>query len=263
MARFVALDRDQELPTSGLRFDIHPLPDAAIDVVADDGRPVAIPIFTAFTIDDAKGRHAVNEDPVTFARALAISGAPIIGGVATMDGRLDLILPDGVRVSVPGGRHENWRVEIDGTTWLPQPGTGLAAWLPDLTFDASESADDVVNAYLRDYRSSEESDGSAWDEVDGDVSYGGHEQLWSRLLELIRLARDEMELHYIAAGPLEDLLNQGGKAFIDRVEQEAGRDPKFKRAVAGVWLAKKRGQIWDRVQALLYGDERDAASTVR
>jgi hypothetical protein len=56
---------------------------------------------------------------------------------------------------------------------------------------------------------------------------------------------------YIAAGPLEELLNHHGPRFIDRIEAEAERDPKFLRAVAGVWLRPRHGETWDRIQAVL------------
>lgn len=39
----------------------------------------------------------------------------------------------------------------------------------------------------------------------------------------------------VAAGPLEDLLCRSPDRFIDRVEQQALRDPKFARCLTAVW----------------------------
>ena len=51
----------------------------------------------------------------------------------------------------------------------------------------------------------------------------------------IRRAGGDATLAYIAAGPLEDLIVQHGEQFMDRIELEAGREPKVRRALRGVW----------------------------
>ena len=75
---------------------------------------------------------------------------------------------------------------------------------------------------------------AAWEQVYSMV----HEQpdeAWTLILELIDRASDELTLAYIAAGPLEDLINWHGPASIDRIEARALADPKFRRALRGVW----------------------------
>lgn len=61
------------------------------------------------------------------------------------------------------------------------------------------------------------------------------EALWSFLRVAIRRAHDDATLAYIAAGPLEHLLVKCGENFIDRIELEAGLQPKILRALCGVW----------------------------
>ncbi len=64
---------------------------------------------------------------------------------------------------------------------------------------------------------------------------------WPRALELIseliNLAEDDDEICYIAAGPLEDLVRASqALQLVSQIEVRARRDPRFRRAVAGVWL---------------------------
>jgi hypothetical protein len=58
---------------------------------------------------------------------------------------------------------------------------------------------------------------------------------WSIVLRLVEEAPDDLVLSSVAAGPLEDLLRKHGNAVLDRVEEEARRDPKFRRCLTGVW----------------------------
>jgi hypothetical protein len=63
------------------------------------------------------------------------------------------------------------------------------------------------------------------------------EQAWEFILRLVAQARDDRDLAYIAAGPLEDLLNLHGLAFIGRVDVEWQRNEKMRRAISAVWLS--------------------------
>jgi len=75
---------------------------------------------------------------------------------------------------------------------------------------------------------------SAWAEVD-DLVRRDPESGWSVTLDLIVAASDDRILAKVAAGPLEDLLTRDPERFVDRVELEARRDPKFRRCLTGVW----------------------------
>lgn len=53
----------------------------------------------------------------------------------------------------------------------------------------------------------------------------------------------------LAAGPLEDLLGYHGPAYIDRIEGEAARNPRFRHLLGGVWQNAMTDEVWVRVQA--------------
>ncbi|MEQ1644265.1 MAG: DUF6869 domain-containing protein [Pyrinomonadaceae bacterium] len=75
---------------------------------------------------------------------------------------------------------------------------------------------------------------SAWEKVD-EVIRRDRDKGWELVLELIDAAPDDFILATIAAGPLEDLLNDSPAVLADRVEIEARRSPKFRRCLTGVW----------------------------
>jgi hypothetical protein len=54
----------------------------------------------------------------------------------------------------------------------------------------------------------------------------------------------------LAAGPLEDLLAYHGSEFIDRVETEARRNPRFRDLLGGVWRNTITDDIWARVEKI-------------
>lgn len=55
------------------------------------------------------------------------------------------------------------------------------------------------------------------------------------ILRLIELSPDDYVLANVAAGPLEDLLGLHAYGFIDRVENQARTNPRFRRCLSGVW----------------------------
>ena len=61
------------------------------------------------------------------------------------------------------------------------------------------------------------------------------EEGWSMILRLVELSADDRMLANVAAGPLEDLLGLHSKLFVDRIEDRARRDAKFRRCLSGVW----------------------------
>jgi len=78
------------------------------------------------------------------------------------------------------------------------------------------------------------------------------------ILEILdRIPSDPANNHFqvLAAGPLEDLLNEHGEAVVDDIEVLARRDPRFRLLLNGVWpsgvsesvmnrLAKYRKEPW-------------------
>ena len=72
---------------------------------------------------------------------------------------------------------------------------------------------------------------------------------WTAILRILEIESDEEVLSALAAAPLEDLLSRHGEAFIERVEQQAQADSKFRGVLSGVWQISISDEIWLRVQA--------------
>src|SRR5882672_11112318 len=72
------------------------------------------------------------------------------------------------------------------------------------------------------------------------------ESAWEAVLAVLAATTNEYTLSNLAAGPLEDLLNQHGGTFIDRIEKLARSDPRFQELLCGVWRASTP-EIWRRV----------------
>lgn len=83
-------------------------------------------------------------------------------------------------------------------------------------------------------------------EQDGD-------EAWYVLSELVRRASVDA-LGAIGAGPLEDWLGNHGETIIDRVEEAAAGDQRWRIAVSAVWQGKMTDDLWARVQQAR-GDE--------
>ena len=74
----------------------------------------------------------------------------------------------------------------------------------------------------------------AWDELTWTVA-DAPERAWPVILELVRQATDE-QLGAIGAGPIEQLVQNHVAAFVDRIEAQVFRDPRFQEALAAIWL---------------------------
>lgn len=74
------------------------------------------------------------------------------------------------------------------------------------------------------------------------------EVAWSATLRLLHRDLTEDQLALLAAGPLETLLAYHGEAFIERVEREALKNPRFNHLLGGVWRNDIPADIWQRVQ---------------
>ena len=74
------------------------------------------------------------------------------------------------------------------------------------------------------------------------------EEAWAFILEVLRNDDSSVVAENLSAGPLEDLLVYHGATFIDRIEQEAHRNPRFAWLLGGVWQNAMPDLIWQRVQ---------------
>jgi hypothetical protein len=92
----------------------------------------------------------------------------------------------------------------------------------------------LAAAYLR-YEKKDRTHQRAFDKV-WDWVHNDPEMAWQFTLCAMNRCKDDAQLAYLAAGPLEDLLKKYGPQFIDRIEDEARKSEKMVRALSGVWL---------------------------
>jgi hypothetical protein len=82
---------------------------------------------------------------------------------------------------------------------------------------------------------------------------GAPEIAWELIVELVDRAPSENSLGFFAAGPLEDLLSKDGPTFIDRVEDRAWQNEKFRRALGMLRRLGMTDDVWNRVKAAAHG----------
>jgi hypothetical protein len=77
------------------------------------------------------------------------------------------------------------------------------------------------------------------------------EALWPFILAAVPKLTTRAAVAYFSAGPPEDLISRYGPAFIDRIEAEARRSPRFKFVLTGVWAqGKQNTAVWKRIEVL-------------
>lgn len=90
-----------------------------------------------------------------------------------------------------------------------------------------------------------------WTELDETLLYyinnNPHKAL-SIIRLIIEKAPSEKLIYYVAAGPLEDLLNYNGEKIINDLIEIARPNPKFRLALGGVWKSKIKETVWSKVQ---------------
>jgi hypothetical protein len=75
---------------------------------------------------------------------------------------------------------------------------------------------------------------------------------WLTLRALDQIAfEDRSAIAVLAAGPLENLVRYAADAVEERIVAEIVRNPKFRRAMTGVWARKERADFWARITPLL------------
>ncbi|WP_045767748.1 DUF6869 domain-containing protein [Xanthomonas albilineans] len=69
---------------------------------------------------------------------------------------------------------------------------------------------------------------------------------WQAIVEISRRNPSEEIIAITGAGPLEDLIEQYGDQFIDKIEAEARESPVFRKMLNSVWESGS-SEIWSRV----------------
>jgi hypothetical protein len=85
-----------------------------------------------------------------------------------------------------------------------------------------------------------------------DVSGARSEECWLGILAVVQRRPSQRVLGMLAAGLVEDLLDEAGDQFIVRIEGEAQRDPVFKDMLNGVWESGS-AEVWARFEAARQG----------
>jgi len=80
------------------------------------------------------------------------------------------------------------------------------------------------------------------------VSQEQPELAWRVILALVERSRSDKDLAWIGAGPIETLLQHRGPTVVERMEQQARRDQRFKAAVSGVWRSSIAEEVWTKIQ---------------
>ncbi|MBA2961858.1 MULTISPECIES: DUF6869 domain-containing protein [Ramlibacter] len=75
------------------------------------------------------------------------------------------------------------------------------------------------------------------------------EDCWEVVLRILRLTSDSEVLNVLVAGPLAYLIADSGRLFIDRIEAEAWRSPKFRKLLHCVWRCGP-ADVWARIDAV-------------
>lgn len=75
-----------------------------------------------------------------------------------------------------------------------------------------------------------------WQKVDDEVRSGDLDRAYDITPPLLRAAKTNDELSYIAAGPLEDLVDGYGEPALDRLEKASDEDARLQFALSGIRL---------------------------
>jgi len=106
-----------------------------------------------------------------------------------------------------------------------------------MSFRQPATDDFLADAYLKHYETGDDSLAWAFSTVNG-IILRDAERGWAITLALIANACTDNALGYVAAGPLEEMLEVHGNTIIDRVEDLARSEPKFRRALSFVTCFK-------------------------
>jgi hypothetical protein len=110
-----------------------------------------------------------------------------------------------------------------------------------------EFADKVVNG---------DCDASQWAmEAVDELVRNNPDSAWSIIVKVIAGAEDDRVLAFVAAGPLENLLETHGTRVMKYVEELAKSDRKFRRALTGVWLSSP-SDMARKIETLVRGEPR-------
>lgn len=116
-----------------------------------------------------------------------------------------------------------------------------------------QSVEDWADAYIRVHEADASLDESHPDylaayefmvELVGPIA----EECWLGILAVVERRPSERVLGMVAAGLMEDLLEDSGEQFISRIEHQARIDPVFRSMLHGAWRSGSP-DVWARFEA--------------
>jgi uncharacterized protein DUF6869 len=156
-----------------------------------------------------------------------------------------------------------WRMKRQEINTPPEYRIAEDVWRrAELAANGTTDYNSVLPEDVRPNRLSEEEERllSSWFEFEQtfwafstvwEITCGDPERLWTITKALVTAAPDEATLGYIGAGPLEDLLSGYGEQFIERIEQQAAADAKFRLSLAIVRQSGMSDELLRRVKNAL------------
>lgn len=97
------------------------------------------------------------------------------------------------------------------------------------------SQQEIIAAYLHYYRTKKEEYWWAYQDI---VDIIDSPDCLAFVLELIHACHNDAEIAFVAAGPLEDLLNKHHEHVKDALSELVRSDEKMRKAIQGVWIGK-------------------------
>jgi hypothetical protein len=112
--------------------------------------------------------------------------------------------------------------------------------------------EDWASAYIEaeQLRDVAKHDGPLWWSIDRFMNLSEPQQAedaWAAILEILARRPPDQVIGILAAGPLEDLIEEWGTVFIDRIEREARENQNFRYLLGGVWRSST-AEVWERVE---------------
>jgi hypothetical protein len=111
---------------------------------------------------------------------------------------------------------------------------------PDFPCPEDPSTEQLAQAYLAYFQAEPHDPRYFWAyELLSELVEDRPDEAWTVIVTLIELCHSEECLAIVAAGPIEDLLCNHGHGVLARIQAEAGANPRFRRALKGVWGANR------------------------
>jgi hypothetical protein len=99
----------------------------------------------------------------------------------------------------------------------------------------SPTQQEIIENYLQFYRTKKNDYAWAFDKI---IDIIQTPDCLPFIHALIQACQNNEEIAYVAAGPLEDLINRHHLAVKDALSELVRKDEKMRTAIQGVWIAK-------------------------